>query len=197
MTAFFEHHGVLGLFLLSFCEASFFPLAPDFLLAPMAWKMPERALALALLATLGSASGSLFGYGLGRFGGRLLLLRFASPTKVGKVEAVFNRYGVWGVAVAGFTPLPYKLFTIASGVCRLAIVPFFVAGVVSRGLRFVLVAALGRAYGGHVRENLNAAGWTLLGLCAAVVGVWLFAHWRQTRTRQTGGEADRPAERDD
>ncbi|NCO39142.1 MAG: hypothetical protein COZ06_29420 [Armatimonadetes bacterium CG_4_10_14_3_um_filter_66_18] len=197
MTAFFEHHGVLGLFLLSFCEASFFPLAPDFMLAPMAWKTPERALALALLATLGSGAGSLFGYALGRFGGRPLRLRFATSEKIASVEAVFRRYGVWGVALAGFAPLPYKLFTIASGVCRLEVVPFFVAGVVSRGLRFVLVAALGRAYGGHVRDNLNAIGGTLVGLCAVGIGVWFFVRWRRTRAQQTGREADPAAECDD
>ena len=169
MTAFFEHHGVLGLFLLSFCEASFFPLAPDFMLAPMAWKTPERALALALLATLGSGAGSLFGYALGRFGGRPLRLRFATSEKIASVEAVFRRYGVWGVALAGFAPLPYKLFTIASGVCRLEVVPFFVAGI----------------------------GGTLVGLCAVGIGVWFFVRWRRTRAQQTGREADPAAECDD
>ena len=122
---FFQAYGVWGLFLLAFLESSVFPVPPDVLLIWMVLKDWGEPLGLTALCTFGSALGGMGGYGLGRWGGRPLLQRFFPPTKVEAAERLYDRYGVWAVAIAGFTPIPYKLFTISSGVLRFRLLPFF------------------------------------------------------------------------
>ncbi len=173
MMAFFEHHGAWGLFCLAFAESSFFPVAPDFLLIPLGLQAPEQAWRLALVTTCGSALGGLFGYWIGWSGGRKLLLHVASPERVAQVEALFDRWGVWAVAVAGFTPIPYKVFTICAGLCRLRLAPFVIASVLSRGLRFFLIVALLRRYGEAAQSLLDRYGWWTIVVLAVLLLLWL------------------------
>lgn len=144
---FLQKSGVIGLFLVSFFEASVFPLPPEMLLLPMAVMNPSMAIFYAAVTTAGSTAGGVFGYFLGLRAGRRLLMRFVSGERISRVERLFARYGGWAVAVAGFTPIPYKVFTIASGVFRIRKQVFVTASLLSRGARFVLEAALIEALG--------------------------------------------------
>lgn len=137
-----EAYGILGLAILAFAESSFFPVFPDFLLIPMCLAKPEKALLYALVATLASAAGACFGYTLGKYIGSPLLHRFTCSATVDKIERAFQSYGAWAVLLAGLTPLPYKLFTISSGIFTVPLPRFFVATLVGRGLRFVVEALL-------------------------------------------------------
>ena len=162
---------------LSFAESSFFPIPPDVMLAPMALGRPERAWRYALVATLGSAFGGLFGYLIGYLAFDAidpLLHQAGYWPKYLEVRDWFAEWGFWAVFLAGFSPIPYKLFTITAGVVSMALVPFFLASVISRGARFFLVAGL-MAWGGApmeraLRRYIDRVGWVLVGL---VLLVWL------------------------
>lgn len=159
---------------LSFAESSFFPVPPDVMLAPMCLANPRRAWAFALLTTLASVAGGLLGYAIGQFALDAVLpwlqeSRYwpAYQTAV----AWFDRWGVWAVFVAGFSPIPYKVFTIAAGALSMALLPFTVASAVGRGLRFFLVAGL-MAWGGARMEAMlnryvDRLGWATVAVVAA------------------------------
>lgn len=163
---------------LSFTESSFFPVPPDVMLAPMCLANPRRALAFALLTTLASVAGGLLGYAIGHFALDAVLpwlqeSRYwpAYQTAV----AWFDRWGVWAVFLAGFSPIPYKVFTIAAGALSMALLPFTLASIVGRGLRFFLVASL-MAWGGARMEAMlnryvDRLGWATVALIA-VGAIW-------------------------
>jgi len=163
---------------LSFAESSFFPVPPDVMLAPMSLANPRRAMALALLTTLTSVAGGLLGYAIGHFALDALLpwlqeSRYwpAYQTAV----AWFDRWGVWAVFDAGFSPIPCKVFAIAAGALSMALLPFTVASIVGRGLRFFLVAGL-MAWGGARMEAIlhryvDRLGWATVALIA-VGAIW-------------------------
>ena len=104
--------GWYGLFILAFIESSFFPIPPDLLLIALCLAKPSLGLFFALICTIGSVLGAMFGYGIGYYGGKPLLLRLFSSSKVSKVHNLFERYEAWAIFIAGFTPIPYKVFTI-------------------------------------------------------------------------------------
>ena len=134
--------GETALFLLAFAESSFFPIPPDVLLIAMAMLRPELAFKLALICALGSVLGGMFGYGIGLVGGRPLLHKLFSQSKIQTVKRAFEKYEIWAIAVAGFTPVPYKVFTLSAGVFSINFPVFLMASVISRGLRFFVVAGL-------------------------------------------------------
>jgi membrane protein YqaA with SNARE-associated domain len=155
---------------LSFAESSFFPVPPDVMLAPMALANRQRAWQYAALTTIFSVLGGLAGYAIGVFA-----FEFAQPwiETLGYWEAYlqvrdwFARWGFWAVFLAGFTPIPYKLFTIAAGVIAMALTPFILASLIGRGARFFLVAGL-IVWGGERIQRLlvvyiDAIGWVLVG----------------------------------
>jgi len=149
-------HAPRYLFGMSFAESSFFPVPPDVMLAPMSLANPRRAWHFALLTTLASVAGGIFGYLLGYFALDTILPWLEQsrywPTYE-KAVAWFGEWGFWAVFVAGFSPIPYKVFTIAAGALSMALFPFVLASLVGRGLRFFLVAGL-MAWGGARMENL-------------------------------------------
>lgn len=162
---------------LSFAESSFFPIPPDVMLAPMCMAAPQRAWYYAALTTLTSVLGGLFGYAIGYFAFGLVepLVgeggRYAEPFAA--AEAWFAEWGVWAIFVAGFSPIPYKIFTISAGVLHMTLVPFLIASVVGRGARFFLVAAL-MAWGGErmeglLRQYVDRIGWLMVALVVAVL----------------------------
>jgi membrane protein YqaA with SNARE-associated domain len=162
---------------LSFAESSFFPIPPDVMLAPMSLAQPRRAWQFALLTTLASAVGGLFGYLIGTFAFELIEPLVGVGGRYHEAflhgEEWFQRWGVWAVFLAGFSPIPYKIFTITAGVLSMALVPFFIASVVGRGARFFLVAAL-MAWGGEpmerkLRQYVDTIGWVMIALIALVV----------------------------
>lgn len=135
-------HAGYALLAVAFAESSFFPIPPDVLLITMSISNPKEALYFASICTVGSILGGLFGYMIGRLGGRPLLVRFVSEDKICRVEKAYKRYDVWAVGLAALTPIPYKVFTISAGVFLLDVRRFVLASVIGRGGRFILVGTL-------------------------------------------------------
>lgn len=169
-------HATVWLFVFAFAESSFFPIPPDVLLIALC--LTEASMgSLALTAwfagvcTIASALGGAFGYFLGLKAGRPILTRLASPERVEAAEKLLQRYDVWAVGAAGFTPIPYKIFTISSGLLRVGFVRFLVVSVASRGARFFLVAMLCYAVGERVRYYLDRhLPWATAALFVALAG---------------------------
>lgn len=145
-------YGILALFAIAVAESSFFPIPPDGLLIALALASPETAFLFALVCSVGSVLGGALGYLIGIKGGRPLLKRWFKPEKVRLVEDYYQRWDVWAVGVAGFTPIPYKVFTISAGVFELNFLRFILTSVVSRSARFFLVALLFYFFGETLRD---------------------------------------------
>lgn len=154
-------YGAPALFLLAVAESSIFPIPPDVLLLALAISLPLRAYRYALICSIGSVLGGMLGYGIG-----YLLWEGVSPfffahvpgfseELFAQVQGLFARYGFWVVFTAGFTPIPYKVFTIGSGVFQINFLIFLLASAVSRSLRFFLVAALVHHYGPPIRTFIE------------------------------------------
>ncbi|MCR4880780.1 MAG: DedA family protein [bacterium] len=154
---YFMNLGEWGLFTLAFMESSFFPIPPDCILIPMCLIKPEAALLYATIATIGSAIGGMFGYAIGKFGGRPALDFFfkKQQEKIVEVERLYNKYGVWAVGAAAFTPIPYKIFTIASGVFKMNLLGFTLVSIAGRGLRFFIIAIALILFGEKIKANLE------------------------------------------
>ena len=147
--------GSVALFAIAFAESSFFPIPPDILLITMALIKPEAAFVLALICSVGSITGGMFGYLIGWLGGRPLLHRLFSEKKIAVVKNAFEKYEVWAIAVAGFTPIPYKVFTLSAGTFEIPVRPFAAVSAVSRSARFFLVAGGIYLWGESVKHILE------------------------------------------
>lgn len=139
------------LFIVAFAESSVFPIPPDVILAPMAVARPDRWLSSALICTAGSALGGIAGYligwGLFEVVGVPIIELYQMHDAYERFRVLYLEYDWMVVAIAGFTPIPYKLATIASGAVQMAIVPFIVASVLSRAARFFMVALVAAKLG--------------------------------------------------
>ena len=157
---------------LSFAESSFFPIPPDVMLMPMSLAQPRRAMYFALITTLASVVGGIAGYAVGYFA-----LDWVAPLieEGGRWSAAYNKastwftdWGFWAVLIAGFSPIPYKVFTISAGALSMAFIPFVIASAIGRGGRFFLVAGLlawgGPAMEARIRVYVERIGWALVGL---------------------------------
>lgn len=165
---------------LSFAESSFFPIPPDVMLAPMCLAKPRRAWWFAALCTIASVLGGLAGYLIGRLAfGAIEPWLMESSYREAFLAAVdsFERWGALYILLAGFTPIPYKVFTISAGVVGMPVLPFVLGSTVGRGGRFFLVAGLIRALGERGAERLrtwvDTIGWAVL----ALAGVGFLAWW--------------------
>ncbi|WP_159818648.1 YqaA family protein [Colwellia sp. 20A7] len=160
--------------LLTFAESVFFPIPPDVLLAPMVLAKPEKAWRLASLTTISSILGGCVGYMLGYMMFepwiQPLITEFGYQTRFDTAITWFNEWGVWVVFIAGFSPIPYKLFTVSAGFLHMAFLPFLIASAVGRGMRFFLVAGLirwgGEAIAHKLRKWIDVLGWTVVALIA-------------------------------
>ena len=132
-------YGGMALFLNAVAESSFFPLPPDVLLIALSILRPHLAFWYAAICSLGSVLGGFAGYMLGLKGGRPLLRRLISEERIRFVERYYQKYDIWAVGIAGFTPIPYKAFTISAGVFVLDLKRFILVSLVSRSARFFLV----------------------------------------------------------
>lgn len=132
----------LALFIFAFWESSFFPIPPDPLLIAMAVATPELSLVFAAICTVASVCGAALGYLIGNRGGRPIVDRLFKPDKIQAAESLYNRYDVWAIGAAAFTPIPYKVFTITAGVVGLNFPRFMIASTIGRGARFFLVGTL-------------------------------------------------------
>ena len=147
--------GTTALFIIAFAESSFFPIPPDVLLIAMALVRPDAAFVLALVCSAGSLLGGMFGYLIGYLGGRPLLHKIFSESKIQVVKSAFEKYEVWAIAVAGFTPVPYKVFTLSAGTFEIPFKPFVAVSAVSRSARFFLVAGAIYLWGESVKHLLT------------------------------------------
>ncbi len=139
------------LFLISFAESSFFPIPPDVMLAPMCFARPERAYRYALVCTVASVMGALLGYAIGYWlfeglGSQIISL-FGYGGKEAELRASYAEAGVWIIFLKGVTPIPFKLVTIVSGAMAFSLPIFIAACVVTRALRFLLVAWVCKTFG--------------------------------------------------
>ena len=132
-------YGGVALFLNAVAESSFFPLPPDVLLIVLSILRPPLSFVYAAICSVGSVLGGVVGYVLGLKGGRPLLQRFISAERIRFVERYYQKYDIWAVGIAGFTPIPYKAFTISAGVFVLDLKRFILISLVSRSARFFLV----------------------------------------------------------
>ncbi len=171
--------GAVALFLFAFAESSFFPIPPDVLLIALCLGAVARSFRFAAICTAGSILGAMFGYAIGFFawqttaGEYTALAHFFfnhvfSIEAFEKVGALYDQYNFWIVFTAGFTPLPYKIFTITGGLFHINFVMFIIASIISRGLRFFLIAGLIWKFGAPIKSfidkyfNLLAIAFTVL-----------------------------------
>ena len=168
---------------LSFAESSFFPIPPDVMLAPMSLARPKKAWWFALLTTVTSVLGGVLGYFIGAFAFEFIEPWIQSSAYLPKFETAkswFAEWGVWVVFVAGFSPIPYKLFTVTAGLLSLALIPFIFASFIGRGSRFFLVAGLIKFAGPKLEpmviKYVEWIGWITVLLLIAFVLYYKYLH---------------------
>lgn len=157
---------------ITFAESVFFPIPPDVLLAPMVLAKPHKAWHYALITTIASVIGGVVGYLLGYFMFdawiQPIIEQVGYQAKLDRAISWFEEWGVWVVFLAGFTPIPYKVFTISAGFLQMMFLPFLIASFIGRGMRFFLVAGL-MHWGGEkmekkLRQWVDVIGWAVVAI---------------------------------
>lgn len=152
-------YGSVALFALAFCESSFFPIPPDVLLMALAFSIPRKSFKYAAICSTGSLLGGCFGYFIGyqffEHIGMPILNIYGIVEKFNFVREKYNANAFVAVSIAGFTPIPYKVFTIAAGVCKINIWTFIAASALSRSGRFFIVAGLVYLFGPKVKNFID------------------------------------------
>ena len=163
-----HRHANWALAAVSFIESSVFPIPPDVMLIPMVLAQRHKALLIATICTVASVMGGLLGYVIGLFLfeniGQPILDFYSYGEKFASFQIRYNEWGVWIVLIAGLTPFPYKVITIASGVTGLSLPVFIVASIFARGARFAIVAALLWKFGESIHNFIER----YLGILCAV-----------------------------
>ena len=177
-------YGSWALFILAFSESSFFPIPPDVLLIALAVGKPEKSLKFALICSVGSVLGGILGYLIGwqfmAMLGEKIVDFYGLTAKVDYIGTLYHQYDAWAVAIAGFTPIPYKVFTITAGAFKINFLIFVLASAVSRSLRFFLVGGLIYKFGPHIQTfidkyfNILAVAFTILLVGGFVIIKMLF-----------------------
>ena len=148
-------HALPALAILSFAESSFFPIPPDVLLIAMAVALPLKAFRFAAVCSVASVLGGMFGYLLGwqfmDLVGTRIVEFYHFQEQFAKIGSWYEEYNAWAVGAAGFTPLPYKVFTLAAGAFEINFPVFVLASLVSRSARFFIVAGLIYKYGAPIK----------------------------------------------
>ncbi|HUG43797.1 MAG TPA: VTT domain-containing protein [Acidobacteriota bacterium] len=151
--------GVWALLLIAFAESSFFPIPPDVLLIALAIGAPMRSWWFALVCSIGSVAGAAAGYLIGlefySLIGRPIIEFYSAAERYDQVKALYDRWDAVAVGVAGFTPIPFKVFTISAGAFQVHFWTFLAAAAASRSARFFLVAGLIRWFGPGIRELVD------------------------------------------
>lgn len=203
MDQYFSSLGTIGLALNSFIESFFLVPPPDFLLIAMDLARPERALFYALICTIASAVGGVVGYLIGKFGGRPVFIWILTSLsnkkgaekrkqlknglqKFNEVEKLYNKWGVHAVFFAAFTPIPYKVFTIASGILNMNPWAFFAASFIGRGMRFFIVSIVLMLFGESIKDNLEI----IILAASAVIVVFFIILYKKRRTIANAAKKD-------
>ena len=154
-----SRYAVPALAVVSFAESSFFPIPPDIMLIPMILAAPHRAFYFAMVATVSSVIGGFLGYAIGFYAfdaiGIPVLTFYGAMDKYVELQYLYEQWGAWLIIIKGATPIPYKLVTIASGAFHFDLLTFTVSSVISRGIRFFLVAALLWKFGAPIRDFIE------------------------------------------
>ena len=169
MNDFFQSMGVQGLALNSFIESFFLVPPPDFLLIAMDLANPKNALYYAFVCTIASALGGGVGYGIGYWGGRPAfnwMFRKGGKEKFDAVEKLYQKYGVTAVLLAAFTPIPYKVFTIASGILNMNFGKFMLASFLGRGARFFIVSIVLMLFGEAIKQYIE---WVIIAVTVIII----------------------------
>ena len=152
-------YAVPALFLLAFAESSFFPVPPDVLLIALAISIPKKAFKYALICMVGSVIGGIVGYGIGLYGyesvGKPIVDFYHGQVVMDLIKTKYDQHGFLGILIAAITPIPYKVFTIASGVFEFDFGLFTLASIIGRSTRFFLVAALIWKFGSPIRNFIE------------------------------------------
>ena len=170
-----HRHATWGLAGVSFVESSVFPIPPDVVLLPMCLAERKKAFRFAAICTLASVLGGALGYAIGFFlydtVGAKIVEFYGYTAQFASFQSRYNEYGVWIVLMAGFTPFPYKVITIASGVTGLNFVVFMLASVAARAARFYLVAALLWKFGEPMKAFIEKyLGWLTIIFFLLLIG---------------------------
>lgn len=174
-----HRHAPWLLYGLSFIEAIFFPVMPELMLAPMCLAQPKRGWWFATISLAGSLMGMFVGYAIGYYAIEMAMpyiaqMGYASEFESIKQQAAAN--GFWLLLIAGFTPIPFKIFTLASGAVGMPLLPFFFGALIGRGKRVFLVAGAIRLGGERaeatLRKHIEPVGWGALLLLVGLI-VWM------------------------
>ncbi len=165
-----HRHAIRSLAFISFCESSFFPIPPDVMVVPMVLARRDEAYKIAAVCTISSVLGAMLGYAIGMFlydsVGQWLISVYGMGDGIETFRATYREWGAWIILIKGFTPIPFKLVTIASGIAAYSFPIFVAASVVTRGARFFLIAWLLKRYGAPMQEfierRLTLVGWLFL-----------------------------------
>jgi len=150
-----SNYPIVGLSIMSFAESFFFPIPPDVVYIPLAILNPKNAFFYAFITTFFSVLGGIFGYYLGKIGGRPLIKKIVSEEKLYQVKLFYARYDVLAVIIGGFTPIPYKFFSISAGIFDINLKKFILASIIGRGGRFFLVCTLIFFFGSRIKYFLE------------------------------------------
>ncbi|MCH8170469.1 MAG: DedA family protein [Bacteroidetes bacterium] len=161
-------YGAIALFILAFAESSFFPIPPDVLLIALVLGARKKAFRFALICTIGSISGAILGYLIGHYLWWTTGNEFSSVAgfffsnfpgfteeMFFRIQQLYSHYNFWIVFAAGFTPLPYKVFTVSAGAFNINFPLFMIASIIGRGARFFLVSALIWKYGPPIKSFID------------------------------------------
>ena len=173
-----SRHAVWALAAVSFIESSVFPIPPDVLLIPLILARPDRAWRLAAVCTIASVLGGFLGYAIGYYAfdaiGLPVLRFYGVMDRYDALQDLYERWGAWLIVIKGATPIPFKLVTIASGAFHFDLLTFTVASLISRSIRFFLIAALLWRFGAPIRDFIERRLGLVFSLCvAALVGGFL------------------------
>lgn len=178
-----HRHAPAWLWFISFIEAIFFPVPPEVMLAPMTLAHPKSWFRYASLSLIGSTMGAFIGYAIGMFAMQVIephLVSFGLGESFNSARGALQEHGFWIMLIGGFTPVPFKLFTIAAGTVAMPLLPFLAAVLIGRGKRVYLVAGVIRLGGERAERALHRyiepVGWTALVLL--VVGIIALFVWK-------------------
>lgn len=142
--------------LISVAESIFLPLPPDLFLIPLSLLNPKLSFFYALITTLFSMMGGFIGYYIGKKGGKPIVKKFVSLEKLERVKTFYNKYDMWAILIAAFSPIPYKVFAVSAGLFDLNIKRFMIASLIGRGSRFFLIASLIYIFGPPIKSILSS-----------------------------------------
>ena len=173
----FQSWGLPGLIVNAGIESCLpgFPLPPDVMLIAMNLANPQKALFYALICTIGSVSGGVIGYFIGKYGGRPLFNRLFGKNidKLNAVEKMYEEYGSLAVFLSAFSPIPYNIFTIASGILKMNIFKFIGVSLLGRGGRFFLVSTILMLFGETIKQYLN---YVIAGISIALIAFFFIIY---------------------